>query len=399
MAIFSYIVLDSKGRRISGIADGENIKSVKSILKEKGMYIINISESIPGKSIFFFNRIKGEDLAISIRELATLISSGIQLDECLTGLVFQMQEGKLKQVFQEIQEKIRGGKSFSNALRDYPQYFSNMITSMIKAGEESGTLDMILLRVADFLEKKISFKNKIMSIMTYPILMSIVAFMVLVFILSFVAPTITRIFNDISLSLPMTTMFLIKTSHFFKKFWLLFIIFILITLFVFRKASKTQKGIIFIDVVKLKMPFLKGMFIKSELASFSRTISTLLNGGVEILESLSIARNAILSTQIKKEVKEIEELLSKGGNLSSGFQRSRIFPYLVTQLVSAGEKSGSLPAMFDKIANIYEEEVTQRSAKFVSFIEPIMILFMGGVVGFIVLAVLLPIFQISQSIR
>ena len=181
--------------------------------------------------------------------------------------------------------------------------------------------------------------------------------------------------------------------------WLLFIIFILITLFIFRKASRTQKGIIFIDVIKLRMPFLKGMFIKSELASFSRTISTLLTGGVEILESLSIARKAILSTQIKKEVKEIEELLSKGGSLSIGFQKSKIFPYLVTQLVNAGEKSGSLPAMFDKIANIYEEEVTQRSTKFVSFLEPIMILFMGGVVGFIVLAVLLPIFQISQSIR
>ena len=399
MALFIYTGLNSKGKRISGKINGTDIKNVKKLLKENGIFVINVREKTPEHQSSFFSRVRTEDLAISIRELATLINSGIPLDESLTSLISQMKEGKLKSVYEDIQKSIREGKSLSTALSKYPRYFSEMMVSMVKAGEESGTLDLILLRISDFLEKKLSFRNKILGIMTYPILMSVVAFFVIIFILTFVSPTITRIFQEISLSLPLPTILLIKISNFFKNFW--FIIFpVIILLFLFlKKIITTEKGRELVDRIRMKIPFFREIFIKGEISNFTRTLSTLLDGGVEILESLKISEKVIFSPFIKKEIEKIRNFLSKGGSLSSGFKKSQIFPYIVTQLVGAGEKSGSLSEMLEKIADIYEEEITQKSTFIIRLIEPAMILFMGVFVGFMVVAVLLPIFQISQSIR
>ncbi len=399
MATFTYTALDGKGRTVTGKADGTDLQSAKRTLKSRGIYVINISDAPAGGATFFAPRISTEDMVVAVRELATLISSGIPLDECLTGLTSQMKENRLKEVFGDVQRSIREGKSFSAALGDYPQYFSEMIISMVKAGEESGTLDMILVRVADFLEKSLSFKNKMLSIMTYPILMAVVAGLVIVFILAFVAPTITRIFKEISLALPLPTVILIGISSFLKHFWLLLIAVVWVLVVGARRALRSPKGIAFTDALRLRIPYLRDIFIKGEIAAFARTIATLLSGGVEILESFRISEKVVFSPRIRGEIAEIVEFLARGGSLSNGFQNARMFPYLVTQLVNAGEKSGNLPDMFSKIAAIYEEEVTQKSTRLVSFIEPVMILSMGAIVAFIVLAVLLPIFQISQSIR
>jgi len=399
MATYFYIAFDNKGRKISGSIEGDDINKVKKSLKEKGIYIINISETNPSNISFFPQRIKEEELAVAIRELATLLNSGIPLDECLTGLISQMKEGKLKQIFKKIQNDIREGKSFSSTLSNYPNYFSEMIVSMVKAGEESGTLDLILIRISEFLEKKIAFKDKIKSILTYPILMLIVAFSGIIFIFSFVIPRITKIFEKISITLPLSTHILIWISNFFKNFGIWCILGVIFFFLLFKKFSRTKKGIRFFDSIKLKIPYLRDIFIKSEIASFTRTLSTLLKGGVEILESLDISHKVVSNPNLRIEIQKIKESLSKGGSLSTSFHNSKTFPYIVTQLVSAGEKSGNLSEMFEKIADIYEGEVTQKSTRAIVFIEPLMILFMGGIVFFIALSILLPILQISQSIK
>ncbi len=397
MENFQYIALDKKGKTVAGKIEGNNIEEIKRNLKEKGLYIVKV---IPSKENFsFFRRISEEELIISMRELATFINSGLQIDEALTGLISQMKEGYLKRIYKEIQKSIREGKSLSMAMKKFPFIFSDTVISMVNAGEETGTLDIVLTRISEFLEKTHNFRVRIMNIMSYPVLMLAVAGAVLIFILSFVIPTITKVFSQISIKLPVITTTLINISSFLKRWWYLVLTGIALIFAGMRYFFKTETGIKISDNLKLNLFFLKDIYIKKEIVSFSRTIATLIKGGVDIIESLKIGRNVIISPSIKKELEKITEFVTKGGTLSNAFKNSEYFPYLVTQLVNAGEKSGNLAEMFDKIADIYEEEINQKSARFVTLLEPGMIIFMGVIVGFIVLAVLLPIFQISQSIR
>jgi len=397
MENFYYIALDKKGKTITGKIEGSDIEEIKRNLKEKGLYIVKVATS--KENFSFFKRINEEELIISMRELATFINSGLQIDEALTGLISQMREGHLKRIYKEIQKSIREGKSLSASMKKYPFIFSDTILSMVNAGEETGTLDIVLTRISEFLEKTHDFKVRIMNIMSYPILMLTVAGVVIIFILSFVIPTITKVFSQISIKLPVITTTLINISSFLKKWWYFVLSGIALIFTGMKYFFKTETGIKISDNLKLNLFFLKDIYIKKEIVSFSRTIATLIKGGVDIIDSLKISRNVIISPSIKKELEKITGFVIKGGTLSNAFKNSEYFPYLVTQLVNAGEKSGNLAEMFDKIADIYEEEINQKSARFVTLLEPGMIIFMGVIVGFIVLAVLLPIFQISQSIR
>ncbi len=398
MNTYIYMCLDKQGRKVSGRIEAEDANKVKTVLKDKGLYIIEISEKVSSLP-FFKLGIKEVDLVLAMRELATFVSSKLPLDECLTGVTSQMKAGKLKSIFENIQKKIREGKSFSGALKDFPGVFSEVIVSMVRVGEETGTLDKILLRISDFLEKKQNFKNRIRSIMSYPAFMLVISVAVFIFLLSFVIPTITRIFVDIDIDLPLPTTILIKISGFFKTGWLYIALGFIVLFYSLKKFFSTEQGKKIIDFARFHIPFFNNLLIKKEIILFTRTIATLINGGVDIIESLNIASQVISSPTLKSDIKGITELLSKGGSLSASFRSNKHFPYLVTQLVTAGERSGTLPEMFDKIGEIYEEEVSQSSTRLVNFLEPAMIVFMGGVVGTIVLAVLLPIFQISQSIR
>ncbi|MCK9266886.1 type II secretion system F family protein [bacterium] len=398
MTTFIYTGLDKTGKTVSGKIEGEDKNVARKSLKEKGVYIINISEDV-SRQFSFSGKIRERDIVIAIRELATFVASKLPLDECLTGVTAQMKNVKLKNIFNNIQRNIREGKVFSEAVKEYPEIFSPMIISLIRAGEETGTLDKILIRIADFLEKRQTFKSKIMSILSYPFFMLFVSIAVFIFLLTFVTPTITKIFSEIDLVLPIPTLILMKLSSFIKIFWFYILVGVGVLYYMLKIFFATYKGGQILDFFRLHTPFLSNIIIKKEIALFSSTISILIEGGVEIIESLRISGQVLVSPTLKREVREIADFLSKGGTLSVAFKNSKYFPYLVTQLVNAGERSGSLSEMFGKISSIYEEEVTQSSTRFVNFLEPAMILFMGGFVGMIVLAVLLPIFQISQSIR
>ncbi|MFN4226955.1 MAG: type II secretion system F family protein [Candidatus Ratteibacteria bacterium] len=398
MPTFIYTLIDKKGRIIKGKKESENINNLKNELQKDGFYILNIKE-LKKLNFAIFNRVREEDLIVAIKELSTFLSSKIPLDESLSGLIVPMKEGKLKTVFQDIQKSIREGASFSSALKKHSDLFSNMIVSMVKVGESTGNLDLVLLRVSDFLEKRNVFKNKIKTIMTYPIFMIIVAFFVLVFILSFIIPTITRIFTEVSLNLPLLTKLLIKIANLFRYFWIYFFLLIILLLLLVKNFLKSDKGKEILEKILWRVPFLNDIFLKREIINFSKTLSILINGGVDIIDSLNISKEVLNSINIKREIEELTEYVSKGGSISSGFSRSKYFPYLFTQLVSAGERSGNLAEMLDKIGDIYQEELSQKSTKFVTILEPFMILFMGGIISFIVISVLLPIFQISQSIK
>ena len=398
MATYSYILLDKKGRIIKGKKESDTPENLRQQFLKEGYYIVKIQEE---KKLNFkiFDRVREEDLIVALREFSTFLNSKIPLDEALTALISQMRNGKLKDIFIDIQKNIREGANLSQALKKHSNLFSDMIISMVKVGEEIGSLDLVLSRISDFMEKRNAFKNRIKTIMTYPIFMIIVAFFVLIFILSFIIPTITRIFSEISINLPFLTKVLIGVANFFRNFWIYLIFLILLTLFLFKNFLKTDKGRKFVEKIIWKVPIFNDIFLKREIMNFSKTLSTLINGGVDIIESLDIAKDVLISFNMKKEIEEISQYVSKGSSISSAFSKSKYFPYLFTQLINAGEKSGNLSEMLDKIGDIYEEELSQKSTRFITFLEPFMILFMGTIIGFIVISVLLPIFQISQSIK
>lgn len=398
MPVFSYEGFDKKGRRISGKIESENDVSARLAIKNSGVYIKKLQQ-VENKRYRLRERIRKEDFALSIRELATLINSGLTLDESVSGIIMQMKEGRLRDVYKDIQKQIREGKSFSKAASNYPELFSDISLSMIRSGEASGTLGLVLQRIAEFLEESIRFRTKITGIMTYPLMMAVVGCLVLIFVFVFVTPTITRIFTEISIKLPLPTLILIKISTFTRQYFFAIIGFIGIFFYLAKKYITSETGRGKIATLRKKIPFLGEIFFKSEIANFTGTLGTLLEGGVEILASLTIAREVLSSPDIKEQIDRVKDLISHGQSLSSALRRTTAFPYTVIQLIAAGEKSGTMPQMLMKISANFKEDVSQRATKFVIVLEPFMILFMAIVVGFVVISIMLPIFQISQSIR
>jgi len=398
MPVFSYDGFDRQGKHVSGRIEADNISIARAMVKENGIFIKKIVPFNQPKR-FRTEKVKMDDFALSIRELATLLNSGLTLDESVSGIIAQMKEGKLKDVYTDIQKQIREGKSFSKAASQYPELFSDISLSMIKSGEASGTLGLVLEHIAKFLEESIYFKNKVLGIMTYPIMMAIVGTFVLIFVFTFVTPTITRIFSEISLKLPLPTLILIKFSSFLRHYILAVIALILIAVYLIARYIHSEKGKASFARFRRKIPYLGEIFFKSEIANFTGTLGTLLQGGVEILTSFNIAQEVVSNPDLRQQIDRARDLISRGQSVSSALRKTTMFPYTVIQLISAGEKSGTMPQMLMKISVNFKEEVSQKATRFVTILEPFMILFMAVIVGFVVIGIMLPIFQISQSIR
>jgi len=398
MPLFSYEGFDKKGRRVTGRIEAENENSARMLVKNNGIYIKKLFS--PQKHLWRTReKVKKEDFALSIRELATLLNSGLTLDESVSGIIAQMREGRLRDVYADIQKHIREGKSFSKAASQYPDLFSDIYLSMIRSGEASGTIGPVLERIAEFLEETIRFRSRVVGIMIYPIMMAIVGFLVLIFVFVFVAPTITRIFSEISLRLPLPTLVLIKVSAFLRQYIIALIVITMIAVYFCTRYFSSEKGRARIAKFRNKIPYLGEIFFKSEIANFAGTLGTLLEGGVEILASFTIAREVLSNPDLKAQIDKARDFISHGQSVSSALRKTTVFPYTVIQLISAGERSGTMPQMLLKVSTNFKEDVAQKATKFVTILEPVMILFMAIVVGFVVIGIMLPIFQISQSIR
>ncbi|MGC9065343.1 MAG: type II secretion system F family protein [Candidatus Ratteibacteria bacterium] len=397
MPVFSYEGFDKSGRRITGKIEAENDAIARDMIKNNDIYIkrlVSLERQSRRRE-----KVSKEDIALSIRELATLLNSGLTLDESISGIIAQMKGGKLRDVYVSIQKQVREGKSFSKAASQYPELFSDISLSMIRSGEASGTLDLVLQHIAEFLEESIRFRSKVMGILTYPIIMAVVGCLVIIFVFTFVTPTITRIFSEISLKLPLPTLVLIKISTFLKQYLFAVIVFVTLIVYFVKRYLSSERGMAKLAGIRRRIPYLGEIFFKSEIANFTGTLGTLLEGGVEILTSFNIAQQVISSPDLKEQIGKARDLISHGNSVSSALRKTTIFPYTVIQLISAGEKSGTMPQMLKKISANFKDEVSQKATRFVTVLEPFMILFMAVIVGFVVISIMLPIFQISQSIR
>ena len=405
MPVFDYKALNARGDQVTGIIDADTTADARAKLRKRGIFpteVIESDEKVDLRSdqalSRLFHRVKAGDVAVFTRQMATLLSSGLQLVQSLNALIDQLEKSPLKRVIIKVRDDVNAGKSFGDALRRFPRVFTPLYINMIQAGEAAGALDVVLERLADLTEKSVKMRNHIRSVMVYPILVGCISVAVIVFLLVKVVPTITSIFAETQQALPLPTVILLGVSDFIRGYWwvIIFIVGGIYLLFTFWR--KGPRGRYVIDRLKLRLPVFGPLVRKVAVVRFSRTLATLLSSGAPLIGSLGIVKNIVNNTSIAQSIEEAIEAIRAGQSIAGPFRKSRVFPPIVVHMISIGETSGALEPMLEKIAQSYEDEVETTVNALTSLLEPIMIVTMGVVVGYIVLSILLPIFQMSQEI-
>lgn len=406
MAIFEYKGLDLNGKNTAGIIDAENPRLARTKLRKSGIFPTELSparsEGATGLSrpiSLFPERMTLGETAIMTRQLATLLGAGISLMEALAALTEQTEKEAAKKIWVDVRESVKEGSSLNDALNRHPKVFSSLYRQMVRAGEASGTLDRILVRLADYLESQVRLRNKIFSIMTYPVLMMIVSMLILVFLISFVVPKVTGIFSDLQQALPLPTVILLGISDFLRGYgWLLILISAVAGVYL-RRHIRTPRGREQFDRAILKVPIVGRMTKMVAISRFTRTLATLLASGVPLLTALEIVQQVVGNKVLEEAIQGARTNIREGERIADPLRRSRLFPPLVTHMISIGEKSGELEGMLQRVSEAYDNEVETAVTGMTSLLAPLMILGMGMVVLFIVLAILLPIFEVSQVVK
>ncbi len=408
MPVFEYTALDSKGKTTSGIIDAEGAQAARQKLRTSGIFPVSIKETLeaaPKKISRPFTlsrrlgRVKPVEVSMMTRQLATLIGAGFPLVSALDALVPQTKSHGFKKILAQIKNLIVEGNSFAQALSKYPGAFSPLYVNMVRAGETSGTLEIVLEQLADITEKQQALMNRIQTALAYPIFMMVIGTIVLLVLLIYIVPSITSIFADMDQVLPTPTRILIFLSEFFKSYWWSILIVLVAIGVFFNRAKKTAKGRYWIDKTTLLLPGMGILAKKLAVARFARTLGSLLDNGVSMLIAMDIVKNIAGNILIADSVETAAIEVGKGQGLGAALSGSGIFPQLSIQMIQVGEQSGQLENMLSKIADVYENEVETNILRLTSYLEPVMILVMGSIVGFIVLSICLPIFEMNQLIR
>jgi general secretion pathway protein F len=391
MPIFQYKGYRTDGSEVAGTLEANSLKDAVLRLKVEGLHPKDVQEAVYRKRFSLFQRYDASLLPSTTRQLSTLLSSGVTLMEALSS-ISEENKGLWKNMLVNIKEKVAGGSSFSKSLEEYKKIFPEFYVSMVAAGEAGGNLDKVLSRLADFLESQHNLKSKVKASMIYPVIMICISFVVLSFLFTFVIPKITKIFKDTQSALPFITVVLITVSNVFQNYWWLFTGILLGVVIGLRRLK--EKNRLFIDRLILRLP---GNILQSlYFGRFTRTLGSLLEGGLPVLKALELTAKSIGNKALELRIIDAGKRVAEGGRLSASLEG---FPPVLLQLVTTGERSGKLVEILKNAADSYEEEFSRRVQKALSLLEPAMILFMGLIVGLIVLAVLLPIFQLNQLIK
>ena len=348
-----------------------------------------------------FRRIRTRDVCRTARHLATLLRAGMPIVPALSALVEQLQgvRGRgnpLAEIMEQVTNDVNSGSTLAEALSKHPNVFSSIFVNMVAAGETSGTLEEVLLRLAEILEKRVHLAAKVKSAVAYPLMMIVVAVAVVVFLMSVVVPSITAIFIEMNRSLPWPTRLLISISAFMKTYLKFLVPVLVVLLLGIRAACRTKEGRLFTDRWKLKIPLFGKLFLKSEIARLTRTLGILLISGIPILSALEIAKQVIQNSFIAGAMDSVKDLVSKGDAIANAIRKTGLFPPIVYHIIATGQISGNIEDGLINIADMYDGEVELTTKTLTSLLEPAILLLMGAVVGFIVLAILLPIFDINQ---
>ena len=401
MATYTYKVRDQGGKLILSTMEAESMKIVRETLREKNFFILSIEE--PKRGLNADIKIPGlgsalpglKMVAVFSRQLATMINSGLPLVQSLAIMQRQVEHPGFQKILKEIRTDVEGGLPFSDSIAKHPKVFNRLYLNLVRAGEVSGTLDTVLDRIAQFQEKELELRGKIKSAMTYPVIVLVFALGVTYFLLTTIVPQFATILTQLGADLPFITRALIAVSNFLQTMgWVLGVIAIA-AYFVFQQYYKTNQGRHVIDAVKLKIPVFGNLLKKSALSSFSRTFSLLLASGVNIIETLEITKGAAGNAIIEDALTNAKNAVQQGEQISQPLMAaSSIFPPMVTSMISIGEETGALDSMLAKVADYYEREVDEAVDQLTAALEPIMIVFLGAIVGLIVAGMFLPMFAI-----
>lgn len=406
MPVYEYRALNASGRNIKGIVDADSSRAARLKLRRSGIYPIELREEADAQGekrdfdvLRFLRRIKLQEVAITVRQLSTLLSAGLPLVESLTAVIEQVPNPALKKVATQVRERVNEGSSLAEAFAQHPRIFSPLFVNMTRAGERSGALEIVLERLADFTEKQVAFRHKISAAMVYPILMTFVGIGVLGFLLGYVIPTVTQIFDDLKQSLPLPTLILMTMSDGLRRFWWVGVVVVALILLGIDRYSRTERGRLVLDRIKLKAPVFGALALKIAIARFTRTLAILLKSGVPVLVSMDIVKNVVNNRVLMQVIEDARDNIREGQDIAPPLRRSQLFPPLATHMIAVGEKSGKLEDMLLRVADTFEADVETTVQGLTALIEPLMILLMGSIIGFIALSILLPIFQINQIVK
>jgi general secretion pathway protein F len=394
---------------VTGVIDADSPKGARLLLRRTGIFPTALSEerATPTASPVnpesgvtrLFERVPARELALFTRQLATLTKAGLPLIEGLSTLIEQMEHAALHRVLAHVRQQVREGRALADALQAHPRVFSSIYVNMVRAGEESGTLDTVLARLADYSEDQARLLRTVQSALTYPLLMVAVASAILLFLLAYVVPQVTRIFSETGQKLPVATRLLIGLSSTLADYWWLFLVIGASGMLIGARLLRTATGREWYDRLLLRLPWVGRLLQRLSVARVARTLGTLLASGVPLLSALGIVSHLVSNTLLRRALEEARASVQEGESLATPLKRCGLFPAMFIQMIIVGERSGELEELLSRAAEAYDEEVATALARLTSLLEPLTILVMGGVVLFIVLAILLPIFELNQLVH
>jgi len=404
MSTFAFKALDLAGTPTRGEIEADTKQAVSSQLRARGLIVTDIEEQTPASSgdlLASFKRVKAEELTIATRQLSTMISSGMSLLRSLYVIEEQTENEKLKEAFVQVRKDVEAGLSFSDALRRHPDIFNDLYVAMVAAGETGGILESTLIRVATQLEADDNLRRQVRAAMVYPILIGSFALIVLVALVAFLVPVFEGVFKDFGGELPVITKFTVAMSHLITGRWYALILGTVVAVVLFRRWKRSERGREQWDRFKLRVPMkIGGIVQKVALARFSRTFSGLIAAGVPMLEAIEITGRTSGNKVIENAMAAVNDSVRGGGSITAPMREvPAAFPVMVTQMVGVGEETGALEAMLSKIADFYEDQVAAAVKALTSILEPIMIIFVGAIVGFVVIAMYLPMFKVYDQIK
>jgi type IV pilus assembly protein PilC len=398
MATFAYKAKNFEGKVINGEAEGENQAQVRARLREKGFFVLKLEKK---KSAFKLNfmggRVSSKDVSIFAQMFAVMMGSGVPLVRCLSILQGQTENMTFQKVIQQLKVDVEGGSTLSAALGKHPRIFDTLFVNLVKAGEAGGILDGILQRLASYLENSEALKAKVKGALTYPVVILGIAGLVVLALIMFVLPQFKSIFESMNVELPMITTVLLATSDVLIEFWFIIIPAVFLIPWAIMEFFKTERGGRIYDVNILRMPAFGDMMRKMAVARFTRTLGTMITSGVPILQALEVTAATAGNSVIKDAVDSTRNSIREGESIAEPLKQSNVFPPMVVQMISVGEETGEMDKMLMKIADFYEVEVDNAVKGLTSIIEPVVIVFMGLIIGGIVLAVFMPMLTLVNA--
>jgi len=399
MPTFAYTFRDSMGTVRSGTSEAESAEILRKRLQEQGFTVTEVRQIRAQRPGGGWGRVKLSDLAIFCRQFSTMQDAGVSIVRSLDVLAQQTQSAKLRRIIMDIQAEVEAGQTLSKAMSKYPNVFSNLFIGLIRAGEVGGVLEESLQRLAAFLEADVALRRKVRAAMTYPTIVVIAALAIVIGLVTFILPKFFDVFRDLGIKeFPVMTQMLMDFSHFLTSRWYVMIAVVVLVVIAFRMFVRTRIGRRLYDRLKLKLPVFGALNHKIALARFSRTLSTLLSSGVPILQALETVAGTVANEIIAEAVMEARARIREGDRIGPPLERSGMFPPMVVHMISIGEESGALDQMLSKVADFYESEVESTLQSLTSAIEPVLIVLLGGMVGFIVISLLLPLITAVQSL-